>query len=207
MMNETVVRPGTRAVVPVAGVLGAVLVALLVSGHRAGPWWAWFPLATGLAMLALAFWLERRAGRFADLSTGTLVLFGGPATVTGLLLLFSGMADGWPAYPVVVGTTLAAVAWRPVVPASAVDTAVRRVLIGWGAICVLTGLMLTGLVMGLIALDGVRWWVPLEAVAGVIPLAFGWRLRRGAAAITLIALGVLTILSALAELIQHGMTI
>ena len=27
----------------------------------------------------------------------TLVLFGGPNTVSGLLLLFSGMADGWPA--------------------------------------------------------------------------------------------------------------
>ena len=204
MVNEIVVPPIRRAVVPVGAALAAVLVALLVSGHYSGPWWALFPLVTGVALLAGGCWAEGRRGRVADLSARTLIVCGGPTALTGVLLQLSGMADGWPAYPVVAGVSLAAAAWRPVVPGSATDTAIRRVVALWGAVCVLAGLLLAA---GVLPVAGVRWWLPIEVVVAAVPLAYGVRLRRGGTAVTLIAFGVLGVLSALSELVQHGPTL
>lgn len=155
--------------VTLAGV-AAVFLAVLLTGHQPGPWWAWFPLTTGLVLLSAGFRLYLLDALPAAIAGRALVVAGSAAVTTGVLLLFEVMPDGWPAYLVVVGTALMGVAIDQVGRAGAAADVVHRLLMVWGMACVFLGVVFAlqfGAGIALLGLFAAQQWCGLAiAVVG-----------------------------------------
>ncbi|MFC3995659.1 hypothetical protein ACFOVU_07025 [Nocardiopsis sediminis] len=104
LVHGSVVRPGALLTL---GALAGILLTLLGTGHTPGPWWAWFPLTIGLALLAVGTRLYAARAPLAVASGWVLTVSAASCVTSGLLLLYGAMENGWPAYLIVTGVAVA----------------------------------------------------------------------------------------------------
>ncbi|RJL29975.1 hypothetical protein D5H75_23820 [Bailinhaonella thermotolerans] len=172
---------GGRGGMAALGVAAAVLPALVLAGYRPGPWWAWFPLVAGLVLLASGMRMLASDKRWGDIVGRSHLFAGAAATTTGLLLLFEAMDKGWVAYPMVLGVE-AALLYGTFSTASPVASALRRIVMAWGAVTALTGAMLALQVSGAADVSGLfgpfQWWGALIIALGAAVSVEAARLWR-----------------------------
>ncbi|WP_067967082.1 hypothetical protein [Nocardiopsis trehalosi] len=119
--------------------VGGVFLTVLLTGHDPGPWWAWFPLTSGLVLAALGLRLHRFDAVAAVVAGRVLLLAGASSATAGVLLLFEVIETGWPAFLVVAGAALAGAAVDRTRRGRRLGGLVDRLLLVWGLGCAALG--------------------------------------------------------------------
>ncbi|PRY02301.1 hypothetical protein [Allonocardiopsis opalescens] len=125
------------------GSVAAVFGALVLTGHQPGPWWAWFPLTTGLALLVTGLRLHPLPSLGAFVTGRAMLGTGAVTTVSGLLLLFGAMQGGWPAFLLVAGAVVAGLGLDRIGGRGRAAGLTHRVHLVWGTAAMALGVLFT----------------------------------------------------------------